>query len=431
MLTEATLANRTGPVLSDGTTMDDLVKFDTREVSLRVLSDPEIHRLELQRIWARSWIGVGHIAEIPNPGDFVLRHIGQDPVIVTRDLDGEVRILLNVCAHRGMEVCWADEGNQTQFKCPYHGWVFDNAGRLLGAPFEHEIYGDWDRSKYGLRAAKVALHHGRIFGNFDPQAMPLDEWMGDAAWYLDRAFPKGDPEWENFLSPQRFVVHTNWKVSADNNSGDVLHGQSLHRSVGELGIGPMASDVADGPGAIESLKVHTTMGHGIVGFNMGALSGTKVPGDPDYYDVNGFTFTCVLFPATFGMGGAWNQAVGEVDGQPLVVAHSGGLVPRGPGQFELWMSAAVNKRVPDDMRAFMRRPGLLDLASADDVESWPSIQRASVGAVARDETMKYNAHREPSPPANWPGPGVVYTGPSTDDGQWNFWLRWYDLMTTP
>jgi nitrite reductase/ring-hydroxylating ferredoxin subunit len=404
MLSEEVLAGRVGPVLSDGVALGDLIDLDRREVAFRVLSDPEIHRLELSRIWARSWVGVGHVAEIPNPGDFMLRHIGEDPVIVTRDREGALQILLNVCAHRGMEICWADEGNQSQFKCPYHGWVFDNAGNLLGAPFEHEMYGDWDKSQYGLRTAKVAQYHGRIFGNFDPNAMPLDEWLGDAAWYLDRAFPKGDPEWENLMSPRRWVVHANWKTSADNNSGDMYHGSSLHKSISELGPSFVSKEYAESPAVVEGLKVSTAMGHGIVGFNFGAMSGTKKYGDPDYYDLDGYTFACMVFPATFGIGSSWNQVVGEADGMPMVIAQNGALAPRGPGKFEMWTSSAVDKRVPVEMREMFTKPGLLDLAGVDDTEGWPSIQRTTSGGVANSETMKYNVRREPSPHLVGPDP---------------------------
>src|SRR5271156_3204297 len=164
----APIETRPGPTLSDGVRLRDLIDFNKREVALRVLSDPEIYRLELKRIFARSWIALGHVAEIPNAGDYVRRAIGQDQVIVTRGRDGEVSVLLNACSHRGMEICWADQGNQASFKCPYHGWVFDHAGNLLGAPFEKEMYGDWDKGQYGLAKAQVAIRHGVIFGSFKP-----------------------------------------------------------------------------------------------------------------------------------------------------------------------------------------------------------------------------------------------------------------------
>src|SRR5271155_1782112 len=128
--------------LYDGTLLSELIDYDRREVDLRVLSDPQVYRLELDRLFGRTWIMVGHETEIPNPGDFVLRYIGEDVVIVSRQQDGSIAILLNVCAHRGMQVCRAARGNASTFSCPYHAWVFGQDGHFVGAPFEREMYGD-------------------------------------------------------------------------------------------------------------------------------------------------------------------------------------------------------------------------------------------------------------------------------------------------
>jgi len=68
--------------------------------------------------------------------------MGEDRVIVTRNAEGEIAVLLNVCSHRGFEVCRADHGNTHSFKCPYHGWAFDTSGNLLGAPLDKEMYGN-------------------------------------------------------------------------------------------------------------------------------------------------------------------------------------------------------------------------------------------------------------------------------------------------
>src|SRR5437016_1420970 len=187
MLTSAELERRTGPILSDGTALRDLVDLERREVSLRVLNDPEIHELELKRIWAREWVAVGHVAEIPKAGDYVRRYIGEDQVLVVRDTDHDVRILLNVCAHRGMELCRVDSGHANHFACPYHGWVYNTKGKLVGAPHSALIYRDWDPSDpgYSLVAARVAVQSGIIFGSLRPNGPSLDEYLGGFKYYLD------------------------------------------------------------------------------------------------------------------------------------------------------------------------------------------------------------------------------------------------------
>src|ERR1700735_3796637 len=116
------MLTKTPPSLPDGTLIDDLINVETREVQLRVLADPELHRLEMGRIFGRTWLFLGVTNEIPNPDDFVVRDMGDDQVLVTRSRDGEVNVLLNVCPHRGMRVCTTEAGNTPVHKCVYHGW---------------------------------------------------------------------------------------------------------------------------------------------------------------------------------------------------------------------------------------------------------------------------------------------------------------------
>ena len=82
----------TPPTLSDGTKVADLVNVATREVQMRALSDPELYELEMEQIFGKIWIFLGHESEIPNSGDFVTRDMGSDSVLVTRDKSGEVHV---------------------------------------------------------------------------------------------------------------------------------------------------------------------------------------------------------------------------------------------------------------------------------------------------------------------------------------------------
>ena len=80
-------------------------------------------------------------AEIPEPGDFVRTSIGDVPVIVTRDRRDAVHVLVNRCAHRGVQLCHSPSGNATTFTCPYHQWSYASDGRLLGVPFRKGVGG--------------------------------------------------------------------------------------------------------------------------------------------------------------------------------------------------------------------------------------------------------------------------------------------------
>ncbi|MCU1359374.1 MAG: aromatic ring-hydroxylating dioxygenase subunit alpha, partial [Ilumatobacteraceae bacterium] len=110
-IVERATENFLGPVLSDGTTLASLIDVDKRQASLRLFSDPEVYRAEQQYLFGRSWNIVGHTTEIPNVGDFIMRHIAEDSVIVTRGREGEISVMLNVCTHRGMQVCRSEAGN--------------------------------------------------------------------------------------------------------------------------------------------------------------------------------------------------------------------------------------------------------------------------------------------------------------------------------
>ena len=90
-------------------------------IDRRIFADLEIYDLELERIFARCWLFVGHESQLPNPGDFITTYMGEDPIIVNRDGDGKLGAFINMCRHRGNRVCRADRGNATYFTCSYHG----------------------------------------------------------------------------------------------------------------------------------------------------------------------------------------------------------------------------------------------------------------------------------------------------------------------
>src|SRR5258708_19225262 len=128
-----------------------LVDLAAGQVSREIFVNDDIYAQEQERVFARSWLFVGHESQIPAPGDYFVSRMGEESVILCRDRAGTVRAFLNSCRHRGMKVCRYDEGNTTVFTCPYHGWSYGTDGALVGGPFHREAYrGELAKSQWGL-----------------------------------------------------------------------------------------------------------------------------------------------------------------------------------------------------------------------------------------------------------------------------------------
>jgi Rieske 2Fe-2S family protein len=91
-------------------------------------NDPLVYRADVERIWQRGWLFVGHTCQIPNPGDYFTFEIGDDSLIVVRDDNGEINTFHNVCRHRGTLLCEHGNGHVRRFVCPYHQWVYTRGG---------------------------------------------------------------------------------------------------------------------------------------------------------------------------------------------------------------------------------------------------------------------------------------------------------------
>lgn len=420
MAIEADLERPLGPMLSDGTTIRDLFDLDERSVSLRVLSDPEIYQLELKKLFARSWVVVGHASELPEPGDFIVRAVGDDKVLIRRTKSGAVAITLNVCAHRGAELCWADKGNAPLLKCRYHGWTFDAEGSMVGMPFEKEVYGDVDKSRLGLTKVATAVRHGVIFANLDPDPVPFDDYLGEEmGWYFD--FLYGTTEQEVVGPPIRHVIKANWKAIVDQFAGDAYHFATTHRAMGELGIITAPANDAKG-WSLEACWVRMP-GAGMACTD--ALGPLFADGGIERkHPLAGWLMIGLMFPAS------------AISSFPLpdpehIYPTIGGFVPLGPNLTEMWITQLLPKDASEETRETLDSITLVNnVVLPDDMENWTAMGRGAAGTRSAHGKIRYNT---PPRPANnpdfWPGPGSVYSGIHSDDSQWAYWLQWLDLMT--
>src|ERR1043165_6045460 len=144
----------------DPRALERLIEAD--RVHRAVYTDAEVFQLEMERLWSRTWIYVGHASQIPDPGDFLTLDVATQPVIVVRHTDNTVRVLLNRCAHKGTKVVYAPSGNAGKtFRCPYHAWTYRTDGSLLQVPLK-EGYAPGARQN-GLAEVKSETYRGFIF----------------------------------------------------------------------------------------------------------------------------------------------------------------------------------------------------------------------------------------------------------------------------
>lgn len=222
-----------------------LVKPDRVHGSL--YTDPRVFADELARIWYRTWVYVGHESEVRQPGDYVRKSLGLQDIIMTRGADGQVRLLLNRCAHRGNLVCEAERGQAKSFRCPYHGWTYTNTGELIGFPF-NQGYGGKGTIEAELSLARVprtGSHQGFVFGSMAADGPSLAEHLGEAAGELDR-LARLSPEGKVELTAGwlRHRTGANWKLLAENET-DGYHPQFVHGSIFSVTGSPIGALYSD------------------------------------------------------------------------------------------------------------------------------------------------------------------------------------------
>jgi len=415
------------------------------EIPAGILSDPEIFELERERVFARSWVYIAHESEIPNPGDYVLRYIVDNRFIVVRDEEGQLRALLDICRHRGMQICRAESGNASHFRCPYHGWTYRNDGSLIGVPSQKAAYGDrLDKSQIGLERIRVEAYSGMIFGTLDAEAPPLEEWLGDIRWYLELITRRSPEGLEVIGAPQRWVVDVNWKLASENFVGDSYHTLMTHRSMVELGVAPR-----DARYAMYGEQIHIPdKGHGSM--VIGAPPGAKLPpfwGYPEEMLERART----SYPTKEQFEVARETRIMLVTVFPNLSIHNPirsphhkyqGSVPMltfrvwnpiGPGKIEIFSWFLVEKDAPEEFKqlsswSYLRSFGISGTFEQDDAEIWTRITNGASSSLGRQHKLNYQmgTHHEPDP--DWPGPGVAYPVNFTDVNLRNFYSRWLEMM---
>lgn len=186
--------------------------------------DPDRWQREVDQIFRRVPLVMAASCQLPEPGSFLTRSVAGLPLLIVRGADGLVRTMLNVCRHRGAQVCLADEGSSRRFTCPYHAWSYDASGVLVGVP-GRETFGRIDSAELGLRGLPTEERHGLVWAALTPGSpLDLDDWIGEMAPELDDLRLAGTHPLATGT-----LAGPNWKVAKDGYF-DGYHFGSLHRT---------------------------------------------------------------------------------------------------------------------------------------------------------------------------------------------------------
>ncbi|WP_223159173.1 Rieske 2Fe-2S domain-containing protein [Microcella alkalica] len=422
-----------------------------------IYNDAEIFARERKNLFSRAWLFVGHESEIPQAGDYVVRRILDDSFIIVRDEKGEIRAHFNMCLHRGMQVCRAEMGNASHFRCPYHGWSYRNDGRIVGLPFHEEAYGgEAGFSRKGARllpAPNLGMYNGLIFISMDPDAPSLEDYIGDFKFYLDY-YTRQSPSGIELRGPQRWRVKANWKIGAENFAGDMYHTPQTHTSVVEIGLfrEPKAEKRKDGntywagngggttyklpPGTLEERLRY-------VGYPDEMVERMKATWSQEQLDVigrDGFMISAAsLFP-NMSFVHNWPKVEEGSDEDVLPFISIRTWLPISEDETEVYSWFAVDAEAPEEFKALSYKAYLMCFGSTgmfeqDDVENWVSLTNTAKGSMAR--RLLLNSRMgilkdgspvvEPLGPDQFAGPGVAHVGYG-EYNQRHLLHRWADYL---
>jgi len=215
----------------DGTNPSTRVRGD--RVHRSVYTDPAIFALEMERIFSRAWVYVGHDSQVPEPGDFVTLMIGGQPVVMSRHTDGKVYVLYNRCGHRGARICIENQGHADIFRCAYHGWTFKTDGSLDAVAMPRGYGESFDASNPALgmgRLPRVENYRGFVFASLAADGPDLATHLGHARASIDELVDKA-PDGELDLSGgvHKYIFRGNWKLQMEN-TVDMYHVPFSHES---------------------------------------------------------------------------------------------------------------------------------------------------------------------------------------------------------
>ena len=422
----------------------DVIDLEKGRLDRRVLADESIYQEELEKIFGRAWLMLAHESLIPNPNDFFLSYMGEDPVIITRDARGGVHVFLNMCRHRGNRVVRADDGNAKNFMCTYHGWTFSNEGRLVSVPgLQEAYYGELDVERLGLVEARSDTYAGIIFATWAEDAPTLEAYLGDARYYLDLRFNRRDCGMQA-IGPQKWIEPSNWKTAVDNTS-DNYHGPVSHFSSSTVLFRRFALRRAQ-PGVARGLTGHQALfaspnkhvfvnGHCItVGVTEDDQPQFNRAVTPDVVPIIEAFHKATLPERERRLGSfrARRLRLGNHGLFPNTVLGLRMSLPRGPSRTEFWSFQTYEKDAPPEYAATMRQDhdqqnGISGMFEQDDQDNW--IQMTGSGRVGAHREVRHQLSMGVGHVVKDPQfPGLVSERYISEHNQRHYYARWQEFM---
>ncbi|MPQ96160.1 Rieske 2Fe-2S domain-containing protein [Thioclava sp. JE_KL1] len=196
-----------------------------------IFTDEEMFELEMKHIFEGNWVYLAHESQIPQNNDYFTTWIGRVPIIITRDKEGELHAVVNACAHRGATLCRRKHGNKSSFTCQFHGWTFNNAGKLLkvkdGKTGAYPEAFNRDGSHNLKKVTKFASYKGFLFGSLNPDVAGLEEHLGETRVIIDQIVDQAPEGLEVLRGNSSYTFDGNWKLQMENGA-DGYHVSSVH-----------------------------------------------------------------------------------------------------------------------------------------------------------------------------------------------------------
>jgi benzoate/toluate 1,2-dioxygenase subunit alpha len=200
-----------------------------------VYIDQEVFELEMEQLWANTWIYVGHDSQVAQAGDYFTTDVAGKPLVMVRHEDGSVRVLMNRCAHKGARVVSAVTGNTGKFfRCPYHAWAYNTDGSIRAIPLRSGYDGtrmaECETGRGMVAIRNVETYRGFVFARLAEHGPGFREYFGDSLSSIDNMADRSPVgELEIAGGVLRYVHNCNWKMFVEN-LNDTMHPMVAHES---------------------------------------------------------------------------------------------------------------------------------------------------------------------------------------------------------